>query len=650
MKRMLTTIAVALMTTGSCIMLADQGPSAEHHPRKEDTYTITSVLQILQPVNPDDMNDDFQDVRVLEHDKDSCTVEVTYYPFYKPAIGENANWRKEDAEMTQYLKPTPTENWDAAMQRDLVAELGQAGIDPDLLTDKQLVEKVSAWAMKRAHSTEAFSIWDVYYPDGKPTVYPPLRDDFDKRKPEPAWTDQQMFDQEALGRSMFYNKVHGACTSSSVYLATIFRALGIPTRIIFCIPPFDPNDRAQYRMFKENIHHNGARDIILSALHNKGGFSNHLFNEVYVNHHWVRLNYKTLGQPILDEHYFGLLTHIYTCSDFSQVPLAQTWGMRYSKYPADQPKLSSSNPYRLISVQDHLGVNAVLDNPPLSELTTVTIIGLYRPDSPEVPPWAAKSLKNERHRNDFLIAAKEWLLAARMQMTDFWERAGHEFLLTSPRHAEVRAHLIDGRLSSGDGTFQAYMAQVEAEDQAKVVPGVDYSIQPINNSDTYRWVVAPDLTRLTIKVPISGTDDSVSGSTAMSGPNQALLEYLGNPVKPPPNMDPLYNQQNLLNAFKALGRKTGLVINTLAVDDLEFPFIVYGTLDGAQKLPEKSAFEEQKGYSYGGSVRGSSGGGSTYFAVNMVPGSQYPADTEKACQRRLMLRLQMLAAKAQLTQ
>ena len=62
MKRMLTTIAVALMTTGSCIMLADQGPSAEHHPRKEDTYTITSVLQILQPVNPDDMNDDFQDV------------------------------------------------------------------------------------------------------------------------------------------------------------------------------------------------------------------------------------------------------------------------------------------------------------------------------------------------------------------------------------------------------------------------------------------------------------------------------------------------------------------------------------------------------------------------------------------------------------
>jgi len=34
----------------------------------------------------------------------------------KPAIGENPNWRTDDAGMTQYLKPTATENWDEAMQ------------------------------------------------------------------------------------------------------------------------------------------------------------------------------------------------------------------------------------------------------------------------------------------------------------------------------------------------------------------------------------------------------------------------------------------------------------------------------------------------------------------------------------------------------
>jgi hypothetical protein len=30
------------------------------------------------------MNDDFQDVRVLAQEKDSCTVQVTYYPLNRP--------------------------------------------------------------------------------------------------------------------------------------------------------------------------------------------------------------------------------------------------------------------------------------------------------------------------------------------------------------------------------------------------------------------------------------------------------------------------------------------------------------------------------------------------------------------------------------
>jgi hypothetical protein len=501
MKPLLTTIAIAVtsMTAASCITFADQAPSAKRHPPKEDTYTITSVLKVLQPVNPADMNDAFQDVRLLAQDKDSCTVEVTYYPLYQPAIGENPNWRKDDAEMTQYLKPTASGNWDDAMRRDLIAELHEARIDPDSLTDKQLVEQVSAWAIKRTHSTRTFSIWAVYYSNGKPAVYPPLRDAFDMQKPDQTWTDQQMFDQEALGRSMFYNKVHGSCTSYSIYLATILRALGIPTRIIFCIPPFDSNDGAQARMFYDNVHHNQARETVRAALDGMHGFDNHLFNEVYVGHHWVRLNYKRLGQPILDAHYFGLLTHIYTSSDLSQVPLAQTWGMRYFKYPAGQPKLSSVNPYRLISVQDHFGVNAHLDNPPAPELRTVTIIGLYHPDSPEVPKWAADSLKRENTGIDFLIACKEWLSGVDNQMRAFQKRAGHEFLLTSPHHPDVRAHLIDLRQSSGDGTFQAYGAQIATEDKARLLPGVAYSIQPINISDTYQWAVAPDLTPFTLK-------------------------------------------------------------------------------------------------------------------------------------------------------
>ena len=60
--------------------------------------------------------------------------------------------------------------------------------------------------------------------------------------------------------------------------------------------------------------------------------------------------------------------------------------------------------------------------------------------------------------------------------------------------------------------------------------------------------------------------------------NRALLNYLGNPVAPPAGMDSRYDKENLLKAFTTLCQIPGLIITKLAVDDSEFPFIVYGTL------------------------------------------------------------------------
>jgi len=129
--------------------------------------------------------------------------------------------------------------------------------------------------------------------------------------------------------------------------------------------------------------------------------------------------------------------------------------------------------------------------------------------------------------------------------------------------------------------------------------------------------------------------------------NRALLAYLGDPVSLPADMDSRYSKDNLLKAFTTVCQKADLVITKLAVDDSEFPFLVYGTLDGNHPLPNAAIFEEQKGYTRSGTIRGSFGGGSSYFAVNMVPDSQFPADKKQSCHRRLMLRLQMLSDKAQ---
>lgn len=136
-----------------------------------------------------------------------------------------------------------------------------------------------------------------------------------------------------------------------------------------------------------------------------------------------------------------------------------------------------------------------------------------------------------------------------------------------------------------------------------------------------------------------------STKSSSQGPNAALMAYLGSPVAPPADLDSRYTAAGLRQAFAELCRRTGLAASRVEVDDSEFPFLVYGTLVGDRPLPEESAFEAP--YAYGGSVRGSNGDGSACFAVNIIPARQYPAGQAEACERRLLLRLQMLASRAQ---
>ena len=527
LSRVMRATALVVMLLTAALAAEPGAPSSSGRPGANDTYTITATLELAKPFNVEHMNDAFQEARVISQTADSCVVEITYYPLFRPEIGENRNWRADYAGMSEYLRPTPTENWDEKMRTDLLAELLAAGIDPDELTDRQLVEQVSRWAIRRAHSTDAFAIWTLHYPDGKPEVLPALRQAFEREQGKAGnKTEQQMIDEEALGRSMYYGKVRGSCTSSSVYLTTIFRALGIPTRIVFCIPPFDANDPKQAEMFYGSIHHHRVRETVRGALDGMNGFANHLFNEVYVGGRWLRLNYTTLGQPILDGRYFGLLTHILTCTDLSQVPLAETWGMRYFRYQEAKPRLSSINPYRLISASDRFGENARVQNPevPSTELKTVTIVGLIRPGDKRVPAWLASSWKPKSDMT-FFISAKEWLTGSYRQMRAFSQRASHELLLTAPGHPEVHARLTRLNVSSGDGSFQAYEADVVPEDHAKVARGVGYTIKPINSSEKYRWQVAEDAGTITFQEPLA--EDTPATAELPRRPDAARVQNPG---------------------------------------------------------------------------------------------------------------------------
>ena len=113
MRQLRTTVfaAAVTMTAMSCVSVATGDISDERRPRKEDTYTITSVIQVLRPVNPADMNDDFQDARVLAgqgliHRGGHLLSALS------PGRRRGPRLAQDDAGMTEYLRPTPTENWD----------------------------------------------------------------------------------------------------------------------------------------------------------------------------------------------------------------------------------------------------------------------------------------------------------------------------------------------------------------------------------------------------------------------------------------------------------------------------------------------------------------------------------------------------------
>jgi len=134
-----------------------------------------------------------------------------------------------------------------------------------------------------------------------------------------------------------------------------------------------------------------------------------------------------------------------------------------------------------------------------------------------------------------------------------------------------------------------------------------------------------------------------SGSAVSDPANLAIIAFLGKPVPAPANLAAKYSPKNLEAAFTASSKKSGLQVQKLAVDDSEFPFLVYGVLAGK---PEYRVLEQglrgMKDYVYGGSVVGATDN-STYFALNMIPQTQIPSEQAAACSRRLMIRLQMLA-------
>ncbi|MGH7389311.1 MAG: transglutaminase domain-containing protein [Candidatus Rokuibacteriota bacterium] len=328
--------------------------------QREFTYSIRNVMEIVKPVDLAAMTTDSQDARLLEDRGRSVVVEVTHYPFSTAhrAIGDNRDWRQEYRSMTEYLTPTRTANWDPDLRAGLLRALESVGIEPDRLTDRQVVERVSAWLFRTFDDGAPFTGYFVEFTHPI-RLRPELRSRLVLDNPGIDLADLQgALELGVIGKRMFAARKFGACTSSAILLTTVLRALGIPTRIALAVPAIDANDPSQWAAMREAISHPIVRTAMEDGLARAVGWASHTYNEVFVGGRWVPLNYTRLGQPSLDARNLGLLVQVNAMVDWSDADLTSTWGLRFAG-PDNRglrPALSSRHPYRSLEMSEHFGL------------------------------------------------------------------------------------------------------------------------------------------------------------------------------------------------------------------------------------------------------------------------------------------------------
>jgi hypothetical protein len=480
----------------------DDGVSdGDWNERREYTYSVRSILRFMPPFDRAALNDDFQDARVLEKRNDYIELEVIHYPLATPheSIEENPNWQQDYADMTEYLRPGVTTNWNAKMKRDLLAELKADGIVVDKLTDKQVVRQVSSWLMKKSKSlNDIFTTYYVHFPNGQPSIYPGLEDAFRRHKGNYGWTNQQQFEHELFGRDMFYHKTHGSCTSTAVYLTTVLRTVGIPTRMIIAIPAVDPSNEDQVRLVRERITHNQVRDTMLACLGRSGqSFAAHTYNEVYVGDRWHRLNYNKLGQSILDKNCLGLQTHLYTFNDLSEANLAPTWGFRYGK-GIKTAVFKHSNPYSVVTLSDLFGSHSNIPNleVPTKVHQQLTISKAYWFHSNARPHSIPGNAVPDDNNGHILFHIDEWFEGEGIeQYESFYSKVDKCFLLKSQGNPDVRAFAERGYWN------QEFYIRIPEKEYLKMAVKVPYTIHAINSNPEYRWKVKQTVTIRKLREP-----------------------------------------------------------------------------------------------------------------------------------------------------
>ncbi len=295
--------------------------------RREYTYTIQAIVDLRPPFNIEQMNDFYQDARILQKQKNNITrIEVILYPeaktiitpaYYKPIKNENT-------------KKTYTKNYSDEMQKKVQESV------KDSKTDVQVVLKI-------LKDIENMSFFETYLPvsvyrnnDGE-IIDVPVFVPAESKKTNLSIDEikERMF----FADSMYELRTHGGCGSVSTLRGAMFRSAGLPEKIINVIPLnfHYPSDNTTTRL-KEKYKPTIWTDNITEG---SAWLVSHYFNLVLIGNQWVRVDKKIgPGIRVYDNGPYIKIREIEDITDYNS-----------DKYYTANPKVFFEyRPYKYLSV------------------------------------------------------------------------------------------------------------------------------------------------------------------------------------------------------------------------------------------------------------------------------------------------------------
>lgn len=462
--------------------------------RREYAYTVRRLLHVLPPVTPDVLCDDYQDARITDETPGYVELEVIHYPFNTVAdsIRGDPHWRATARRLPQWTRPGITANWDPAMRAELVRRLTEAGIDPETLDDKSLVERASQWLLEHAQVHDGFTTFASRFENGRATLHPDIAPSIERGRAGAERTLEEEWQRELFAKGMFEHGVRGTCTSTAIYLNGCLRALGIPTRIVLCVPAIDTSDPREPFMLA-HLRNGRVRDAIEEATEGLGeSWTSHTFNEVFVGGRWRRLNFDRLGQNTLDPHCLGLMTHVATFSDWADGRMAETWGLRQARSPKDDA-FGGTNPYSTIALSDRAGEHAPRElATPTDEITERTIDRLWWFD--EHPAGVDMRLDDPATAGHLVFHVKGEPTDSRRRYKRFYEGVSKRFVLRADGHADVPANATRGYWLDPAKDLQHFYLRIEPDQFSAMALDVPYRLEVVDSEGTRRWRVADAVT------------------------------------------------------------------------------------------------------------------------------------------------------------